>query len=297
MKPIQKTVPNYRLYGESFETAPDFWVHCETLPVRTLRHNYEISAHRHEGFFQLFLITAGSGEMSGADGVLDFSAPCVLFVPPGTVHGFRFGRDSDGIVVTALADRLAAIAAADRQIAEFAAMRRVVPLDGSAQARMAVQALETIERELSRPAAGRSVLLEALMTAAIVGLVRSAGAEAVEERPEDRDSRRVEQLIALVRVHFQEHRPVGFYAARIGVSPTHLNRLARSRTGLSVQGLISRRLLEVARRDLVFSPSPVQKIAYSLGFSDPAYFNRFFRRMTGTTPGAFRAAERERLAV
>jgi AraC family transcriptional regulator, transcriptional activator of pobA len=56
-------------------------------------------------------------------------------------------------------------------------------------------------------------------------------------------------------------------------------------------------LLEAARRDLIFSPSPVQKIAYSLGFSDPAYFNRFFRRMTGTTPGAFRTEERHRLAV
>jgi AraC family transcriptional regulator, transcriptional activator of pobA len=62
-----------------------------------------------------------------------------------------------------------------------------------------------------------------------------------------------------------------------------------------VQGLIARRLLEAAQRDLVFTPSPVQKVAYSLGFSDPAYFNRFFRRMTGTTPGAFRPQEREKL--
>jgi AraC family transcriptional activator of pobA len=29
-------------------------------------------------------------------------------------------------------------------------------------------------------------------------------------------------------------------------------------------------------------------VAYGLGFRDAAYFSRFFRRMSGETPGAFR---------
>ena len=297
MKASRKPVPNYRLYGESFESAPDFWVHCETLPLRTRLHNFEIAAHRHDGFFQIFLVTAGGGEMSGADGSLHFSAPCALLVPPGAVHGFAFERDADGLVITSLADRLASISAADRRIADFVAELRVVPIDGSPHSRMAMQALETIEREHMRPAAGRAALLEALMTAVVVSLARTAGADVLDNGPQNRDRQRVEQLLALIGTHFQEQRPVGFYAARIGVSATHLNRLARAHTGMSVQGLIARRVLEAARRDLVFTPTPVQKIAYSLGFSDPAYFNRFFRRMTGTTPGAFRMAERRKLAI
>jgi AraC family transcriptional activator of pobA len=64
-----------------------------------------------------------------------------------------------------------------------------------------------------------------------------------------------------------------------------------------VQGLIGMHMLEAARRDLVFTPTPIQGIAYSLGFSDPAYFNRFFRRQTGTTPGAYRDTERKKQAL
>jgi AraC family transcriptional activator of pobA len=29
-------------------------------------------------------------------------------------------------------------------------------------------------------------------------------------------------------------------------------------------------------------------VAYSLGFREPAYFNRFFKRVTGQSPGAYR---------
>lgn len=294
-----RAIPNYRLYGEHIETTPDFWVHCETIPERTHLHKFEISAHRHENFFQIFLVTDGSGEMVGAYKAVSFSAPCALFIPPGAVHGFRFARDVDGTVVTALVERLSAIVAGDRQIADFASAPRVVPLEHDTTATgMVADALAGIRRELSRPAAGRNALTEALMTTAVVGLVRAAGrGEPAGGGPDDRDARRIEQLLALIGAHFREHRPVGFYAAHLGVSAAHLNRLARVRTGLSVQGLFAARLFEAARRELVFSSVSVQEIAYSLGFSDPAYFNRFFRRMTGATPGAYRAAERTRLAA
>ena len=35
--------------------------------------------------------------------------------------------------------------------------------------------------------------------------------------------------------------------------------------------------------------------AWELGFEDPAYFNRFFRRRTGLTPGRWREQNRLRL--
>src|SRR5690606_38112311 len=144
-----------------------------------------------------------------------------------------------------------------------------------------------LHAELSGRAAGRLLLLEPLMTAALVALVRAGSASVPVDGLADRDRRRIETLTTLLAAHFREHRPVSFYAEAIGVSPAQLNRLARSATGFSVQGLATLQVMEAARRDLVFTPTPVQAIAYSLGFSDPAYFNRFFRRQTGLTPGAF----------
>lgn len=301
LKPRQtsRNVPTYQLYGEKTPEQAEFWLHCETLPSRTELHNWEIAPHRHAAFFQIFLVWQGSGEIIAGAYTRRIEAPCAMFIPSDAVHGFRFSRDADGLVVTALADRLTSMMAAERAIASFAEQPRIVALpDGNRHAAQLADAIAQIHAELPGHAAGRGMLLEALVVTAVVSLVRAADfAPAEHDGLRDRDRQRLAELDALIGAHFREKRPVSFYARRLGISATHLNRLTRAATGASVQEQIAQRVLEAARRDLVFTPTPVQAIAYSLGFSDPAYFNRFFRRRTGTTPGAFRRDERQRLAI
>ncbi len=291
-------IPSYQLYGEQTPDAAEFWLHGETIPERTHLHNWEIAPHRHDAFFQIFLVTSGRGEILGPHPHV-FAAPCAVFVPPGTVHGFRYSHDVDGLVLTALGDRLGSLSAGDRSIALFASAIRIVALpEDDPDGRFAADCITRIHGELGRRGPGRTVLLEALMISALVAVVRAEGAApAGEEAVGARDRMRIEELLDLIGAHYRQHRPASFYAERLGLSPAHLNRICRQETGASLQQLVAARLVEAARRDLVFTPTPVQKIAYALGFSDPAYFNRFFRRQTGTTPGLYRERERQRLAV
>lgn len=291
-------IPSYRLYREESGESADFWIHCETIPERTHLHDWEISPHRHDAFFQIFLLTHGEGEILGGARRRRFASPCALFIPPGAVHGFRYSRDVDGLVVTALADRLHSLAAADRQLAAFAAETRIVRLEeNDGNAALARDGVHRLHAEVSGRAAGRMLMLEPLIATTLVGLMRAGSGDAEDAGLADRDSRRLEALTTLIAAHFREHQPTGFYAEALGVSAAHLNRIARATTGCSVQGLATLQVMEAARRDLVFTPTPIQAIAYGLGFADPAYFNRFFRRHAGVTPGGFRAIERRRLAV
>jgi AraC family transcriptional regulator, transcriptional activator of pobA len=179
----------------------------------------------------------------------------------------------------------------------------IVPLAGDdGDADFAAQCIRRIHDELAGQAPGRTILLETLMTAALVSLARAhGGAARPSAQVEERDRLRMEQLQELIGAHFREHRPASFYAARLSLSAAHLNRICRAMTGASLQqwwqdGSMPRRgTVDAARRELLFTPSPVQEIAYGLGFSDPAYFSRFFRRQTGMTPGAYREAERSRV--
>jgi AraC family transcriptional activator of pobA len=299
MAKMQKNVPTYRLYRQEVDENSDFWLHCEDLSFRSRPHRWEIDRHRHEAFFQILTILEGSGEILEENGSQPFAAPCAIIVPTGMVHGFRFQPESDGTVLTILADRLEALAATDRRLAGFFQTVRVVLLpDCDADAAEARRCLADLKAELDGRAVGRMALVEALLSTALVHLAR-AGSDAADELPptSDRDLSRIEHLVELVDAHFREHRPVGFFADRLGLSPTHLNRLARLHLGESVQALIDRRLIAEARRALVFTIEPATAVALRLGFSDPAYFNRFFRKNVGMTPGRFRASARREMAT
>jgi AraC family transcriptional activator of pobA len=96
------------------------------------------------------------------------------------------------------------------------------------------------------------------------------------------------RFLLLVEAHFLEHWPVAAYASRLGMTPARLNRLTRAETGKTALELIHTRLTREACRRLIYVAAPVARLAQELGFEDPAYFCRFFKRATGSTPQRYR---------
>lgn len=81
---------------------------------------------------------------------------------------------------------------------------------------------------------------------------------------------------------------VSEYARALGVAPRKLNDVCIKEVGVNAAELIRGRIYVEAKRRLTYSDERVTDIAISLGFTDPAYFNRFFRRYAKTTPLKFR---------
>jgi len=51
---------------------------------------------------------------------------------------------------------------------------------------------------------------------------------------------------------------------------------------------VHERMLLEAKRNLVYTSMTISVVSYTTGFSDPAYFTRFFKRQTGMSPKEFR---------
>ena len=290
---MSRHVPIYDLYGERAGNAPDFWLHCETIPSRSSLHRYEIGLHRHESFFQILYISAGSGDALFGAERLTLTPPAIATVPSATDHGFRFSRDVDGYVFTMLASHLRLAGEAGR----FLATPRITPLDPQdVDGAFVLSTLERLAAEWASRRSGRTGLLEAYLVSALTLASRLASRDAPREGM-DETARRVEHLNGLVQQHFRDQKPVGFYARELGISPTHLNRVVKAATGLSAHAYIGRKLIDEAKRELVFTDMPAQEIGLKLGFADPAYFSRYFLRETGRTPRVWRFEERARLAA
>jgi AraC-like DNA-binding protein len=100
----------------------------------------------------------------------------------------------------------------------------------------------------------------------------------------------VSRFRRLVGLHYLTKRQVSDYAQMLSVSPNHLNRMIKNNTGQTASEIIKDMLLLEAKSLLKYTDSSIAEIAYQLDFSDPASFNRFFRKITAETPLAYRSA-------
>jgi AraC family transcriptional regulator, transcriptional activator of pobA len=286
-------LPLFHLYGDPPDDQAFDFIHVETIPSRSSVHDWTIRAHRHRNLFQILLIEQGGGEMAYEAAKLPFAAPAAILVPAAVAHGFRFEPGvTQGWVMTFTED--AAFALADRAGEALARLRvlaahPIIPIAGEAeQARLSALCAELFE-EASLAREGYRMSMRSLLALIAVAVARLAASRArtgaITLVSADAT---VAQLRALVDEFFRRQHQLSFYAEKLGMTVDRLNDHVKRATGVTAGHLIRQRLLNEAKRQLVFTTQPIQDIAQELAFSDPSHFARFFRKHTATTPHQFR---------
>jgi AraC family transcriptional activator of pobA len=82
------------------------------------------------------------------------------------------------------------------------------------------------------------------------------------------------------------------YCEALDVRPAQLVQACKALLGSTPVAVIQAQKILHAKRKLAYSRASAAEISYQLGFEDPAYFSRFFRKRTGTTPVQFRKSQR-----
>lgn len=197
----------------------------------------------------------------------------------GFHHDFfcvRVRRDEvfcDGVVFNRLAGPpLIALTEAERATAEHTMheLATVAGTDSPLQTERAISALRTL-----------------LLQVADAKLRRNPGAPTEEHGLRRRISPLVLDFQSLVEETYHQHRPASFYSTTLGTSLSTLNRKVKDELGQSVKQVVSERLAIEARSALRTGDRSVKEVAHSLGFSDPLYFSRFFKKQFGRSPSAY----------
>jgi len=278
-------VPVFRLYGETTAWPTPDLIHCESIASRSRLHDWEIRPHRHGDLVQLLYVRSGEAELEVEGRVMRVREASLQVTPALAVHGFRFAEDVQGWVLSMglpLAEQLGRLLESGvlEQPACFVAGESKQQLDAL---------FESIDREYAGQAPGRDLMLQSLLNMLLVWLSRRALEQShAEASQQDRGIEHVQAFARLLEQDFREHRPIEHYAAKLGISTAHLNALCRRLAGQSALQMIHQRLLLEAKRHLVYTTLTVQQVSDSLGFSEPAYFSRFFKRYAGISPRAFR---------
>lgn len=96
----------------------------------------------------------------------------------------------------------------------------------------------------------------------------------------------------LVNKHFRRIHSVAGYAAMMFLSPKSLTKKL-TRYGQKPSKIIQERLVLEAKRLLYHTDKDVKEITFELGFDDPSYFSRFFKKHTDQSPAQFRSMVKE----
>ena len=288
---MQRTIPNYRLYADDTETLLEQWVHCETIAARSARHRWHIKPHEHAEFFQILFVRAGK-VTTQIDGETSTPAPpLVVTMPPRVPHGYKFSRAVEGTIITIAMGRIERMLAGCDGARALLAEPRTLCLKAMSNDEVAIAAaINTIAEEFSATNRWQSQRIESLLLGLLIVLCRvlasDLGAPALTGT--NTIDRRALAFRSAVDRHFRARRPLTEYARALATSETHLNRICRQAFGASALTIIQRRIMLEASRDLTFTRHPIAEIARSLGYDDPAYFARAFKKHTGLTPREFR---------
>ena len=270
-------IPAYALYGEG-RGFPDV-LHCERTADRARLHDWRIAPHRHPNLHQFFLIRSGAAWITVDGRARDLALPVLISIPAWVVHGFRFSAGTEGFVLTV---PLAALPEAFGEGAPLALGRW-----GAAPADAAIDALfEEVMRQRSLSDTARTPMLRALalQIACLTARALQAGTPATASRY----AHHMQAFEGLVRSHLRDGWTLRDYAAALSLTPTHLNRVSQAIAGLPAARFVESRRFNEACRLLAYTQMTIAEAGYALGFDDPAYFSRAFRRQTGETPSHYR---------
>jgi AraC family transcriptional regulator, transcriptional activator of pobA len=285
--------PLYELYGEIGRDAALDGLHMESIADRSRLHNWEIQPHRHAALVQLLLIESGTARVQIDGLLLELRAPAIVWVPMLVVHGFAFSPETEGHVITLDQARVRSLIGSSRGLWQGLGASRVAALAvDSPQGQTLLAIARALRDDYAGASPWRTQVLDGavLMAAALVARLPLLAAETAEAaEPEGRAMQHLARYREQVERHYRSHPTLDTLAAPLGITTTQLTRLCRQHLNCSALDVLHQRLLLEAKRELSYTTLQVRQIADGLGFADPAYFTRFFQRLTGRSPSGWRA--------
>lgn len=111
----------------------------------------------------------------------------------------------------------------------------------------------------------------------------------------NRDEERLQDLLAYIHEHLDEHLGNDEMAAHCHMHPTHFIRYFRGKTGQTPARYVTERRMESAKRMLEESTLTVAEIMERVGFEEPSHFARLFRKHYALSPTEYRRKYRREI--
>ncbi|MDQ0477237.1 MULTISPECIES: AraC family transcriptional regulator [Chryseobacterium] len=277
------------LYGKSSIEFVKGLVYIYPFGVIGKENNNNVKPHIHNNQFQIFLVIQGSTVLLHNDEKIPISAPSFITIPKNTEHGFEHQTEMKGWIIS-LSDAVLEhmIKRETEAVIAIETFQLTAVTADSFSETVFKNMLECVE-EYHQENFGKLLMLESMIGKMIVQLSRIPKSTPLRIFNKDNSSiiyfRRFSQLIRESRTY---KKTIEQYAAELNITPGHLNRICSIIAQQNSKEVIIDYFINESKTLLSDIEKSINEVGYSLGFDDPSYFSRLFKKKTGYTPNEFR---------
>ncbi|SEG66548.1 4-hydroxyphenylacetate catabolism regulatory protein HpaA [Marinobacterium lutimaris] len=300
--PITKNsewIPNIILGHDYDKRYLDALVHYDELDNLAVFFGRDMPVHRHSQYMQIHYIDRGAINFHIDDKLYQVNGPACFLTPASVPHSFQTQQDARGHVLTVhqslvwqlMKDGLEQELECDLSLGICIAQDNLnsEQLD---QWDLLSETLQNIRTEWSESLVAKGLVMDSLVRLLIIRVARLADKRTESQAINNDDLKLFHRFSDLIEEHFKQHWQLPQYTENLGVSESRLNQLCQRISNRSPKKLIHDRIIQESKRLLTFSPLTSNEISFELGFTDPAYFSRFFKKHTGITALNYRKQQK-----
>ncbi len=250
--------------------------------------------HRHE-FQELMWVKSGQGRHLIDQQELEIKPHTFYLIAQGQVHFFGAGLNLDGYLIR-FTDDFLRNSPVDQgwnyRVTLFnnVAINHTLPVEHEAVAAFdhIIQALA--DAYWQQAAFGSMDIVRHLLHVLLIKLEQTRQQQSQNQQAENQSGQEIifQEFIDLLERHYQTHHSVQHYADHLNLAPRQLSDIIKRILGKTTKQVIEERVVLEAKRYLRYSNYSVKEVTYALGFKDPSYFSKVFKRLTGISPQAYR---------
>ncbi|WP_269468181.1 MULTISPECIES: AraC family transcriptional regulator [Flavobacterium] len=254
--------------------------------------NHDISKPHRDDHCQLMFALNGKFKLNIDFEIIEFTGPALLCIFPEEVHHIITVKDPKGWMVSfdsSLVNK-ELLQLLENKINNPFLLREESPF--FQQLTILMDLIEKVQSENTNTYIQKSIhsLLNALLNLISGELVSNLP---LNKSKESRSIIIKEAFIKLTKEHYKTWKQPAQYASALSISAAHLNDTVKSLTGSPVSAHIQEASIMEAKRLLYFTDSSVKEIAYEVGYDEPVYFGKLFKKLTNLTPLEFRKKFRD----
>ncbi|ULQ56919.1 helix-turn-helix domain-containing protein [Flavihumibacter rivuli] len=287
--------------------APVFAIgdHCNTKMVRSIKVGAfsdtacmasEFEEGHRQQYYEIAWLKSGSGNHIIDTINYSYSGSVLFMLSPGQMHEIKPVEKGEGYVIKFLSSLFSNSQDSEEYLVKTGLFDNIqseplIKLNASTHS-LLEDLLKKMEAEFNAEEQDNEKILQAYLKILITHISRLKKITGKSEQAGvDLHFSLFHKYKMEVESNFRTQHQVQEYAAKLKTQARTLNSLSKKFMNKTAGEIIADRLILEAKRELYYNLKSIKEIGYGLGFEDPAYFTRFFKKQTGVSPQEFKLSQ------